>query len=303
MLKEAIQKVCWDRIDSYASVKTKCNFSQYRGIAEELSAPAQCILIWTLHGSPLDVSTGSKDPLSSQDIFFRDHNSIEKIRLVVFNSPWSVKRYAAIKARLASGTPISPRCKRLSENAKRIQSFEAASKTQGKLYYTSIGLIGEKIGHNFSRLDAGFVSDDGKHVFCFRSSFAASRQRAREKPGDIRDLHFFNVADVDYPGAAERRQYHELVLQLRNGRDNDWYFVEPAEVAHRSSRRRYLLEQLFRIFSNLWHWVGETWKERGISGLVMILTLISLIMVGVFKSAFHIWEWAKMALDLVFGDS
>ena len=109
MLEDAIERICWERINNHAPVSTKCNFWEYRDIATNISVAAKRILIWTLHGSPLDVPIDPGTPLTPQDVFFRDSGSAQKIRVVVFDWPNKFRRYLKIHLHVSEEKLLSPR--------------------------------------------------------------------------------------------------------------------------------------------------------------------------------------------------
>jgi len=260
MLEEAIKNVCWERICGHAAIKTKCDFEQYREISEVTSVPARQVLIWTLYGSPLDVPA-SGGALTPQDKFFRDQRSTTKIRVVIFNTPFQARRYAAIKRHVEYGTRVRWRYrkfKRISQLVERQNSFEAACKESGKLYFTHVGLIANEIGHYFSKFSVAFVSDKGDDVYCVSSSFAASRHGDVD---DIKDVVFFSLSNCDYPGADGRKHYSRLFHHLFTGKGS-WYFEDPSDVAGRSSWFRHVIIQPQRLKEWVSHIIAELKSEH-----------------------------------------
>ena len=175
--------------------------------------------------------------------------------------------------------------KKLAVEELRLREFEAASSSGGKLYFTSTGLIANVVGSRHSRFDAGFVSDDGAHIYCFRSPFAAERQANSAQ--DIRDIAFFRVLHGAYPGVEEREHYQVLVQHLCTGDGlNDWFFDDPKKLKARCTWRQFLLYNGTRLFSWCWRklWKKDKkgwqlWAERGLAVLSFIA--VFLLFVGI----------------------
>src|SRR4051812_49364378 len=108
MIATAFKTEIWKQVEKNAPITTYCNFDHYQKIAEALSMPATKLLIWTIHGSPLNVPGTDTEPLTSHDVFFRDKVCDRKMRVVVFSRRRELNKYIAAHGALSSnGGPLA----------------------------------------------------------------------------------------------------------------------------------------------------------------------------------------------------
>jgi len=206
------EKSLWEKMSDYASnVFTWGNPIVVHGDAEQYASFAQSLLndgvtyvLWTVNGSPLDVSdVTDAHQLTAWDKAFK---SVEcaKRRLVVFRSEGERKAY------------IHPRT---TKHTARRKAFQVACGEA--LRFTSVPKLHERFPGLASEaaLDIGFVSTDGKGL-CFCSPFA-TRDLGKQMPTCAPIVLFSTAVEAPNPHGHDHEESGRLLGRLHAYR----YFI------------------------------------------------------------------------------
>jgi hypothetical protein len=290
-VKEVVQGLLWDNyIENDQPVVVFGTFEQYEQAADTLSKSANNTLIWALHGTPLALIRAKTNYLAKSDEFFRDHVCDKKVRLVVFEYGRDLNWY--IKARRyrdGDKVPFWRRKAKLEQAAARVRAFEEAVNVSGKLLFTATDILDRQLGeYKYSKLDAGYISSNEGHIYCFHSPLSLraghpsiSRQR-QEK------IIIFKLSTTAHSEIPARPFYHQVFQEVNNHPDGEIFFDEPDDVKKHVRRVMWpikrTLEKSWNRFLEMGNWLLRNRSTvRGVLGwiaLAVIVLAVSVALLG-----------------------
>ena len=181
--------------------------SQYQTYSKQiLTSKRIAMVIWSMNGSPLNISPQATPRLTDQDSDFKDINAGCKYRIIIFEDETEIKNY--MEAMEANADK---------KNQERIEHFEASTKkNRGQLLYGSKKSLG---GHIKQYCDFGYMlSEDLSYNLVSCSTFINSDF---EKSGILKEIvRFSKFSGREEPNGwniiSELNSIQELIANIEN---------------------------------------------------------------------------------------